>query len=105
VSTDAVINWISLSRKRGFCPVLATQRLSKLHKDAAAELNNKLIGRTGLDIDMDRAAKELGFDKEKRQTLSRLEPGQFYAYGPAISSEVTTVIRAKCRPRIPSLAR
>jgi hypothetical protein len=88
-STPAVINFISLARKRGFCPVLATQRISKLNKDAAAELNNKLIGRTGLDVDVKRAGDELGFDKEKRQTLPRLEPGTFYVYGPAISPEVT----------------
>jgi DNA helicase HerA-like ATPase len=34
-------------RKRGFCAVAATQRLSKLHEGRAAECNNKLIGRTG----------------------------------------------------------
>lgn len=88
VSGKAVINFISLARKRGFCPILATQRISKLHKDAAAELNNRLIGRTGLDVDIKRAGDELGFDKEKRATLKHLEPGQFYVFGPAISREV-----------------
>jgi hypothetical protein len=91
VSTNAVIDFISLSRKRGFCPILATQRLSKLNKDAAAELNNKMIGRTGLDVDMDRAAKELGFDKDKRRTLAQLGDGEFYVFGPAISREVTII--------------
>ena len=36
-SASAVIDLATRGRKRGFCAVLATQRLSKLHKDAAAE--------------------------------------------------------------------
>lgn len=88
-AAEAVIDLATRGRKRGYCAVLATQRLSKLHKDAAAECNNKLIGRTGLDIDMKRAAEELGFtSKEQYLSLRKLEPGEFYAYGPAISSEV-----------------
>lgn len=86
---NAVIGLASLGRKRGFGAVLATQRISKLHKDAAAECNNKLIGRTGLDIDRKRAGEELGFSsKEDTLSLRTLEPGEFYAFGPAISSEV-----------------
>jgi DNA helicase HerA-like ATPase len=46
-----VIALMSQGRKRGYCGILATQRLSKLHKDAAAECNNVLIGRTWLDVD------------------------------------------------------
>ncbi len=90
-SGEAVIALCTQGRKRGFCAVLATQRISKLHKDAAAELLNKMIGRTGLDIDMDRAAKELGFDKESRAKLAKLDPGQFFVYGPAISNTVALV--------------
>jgi uncharacterized protein len=86
---DAVLSLASLGRKRKFCAVLATQRISKLHKDAAAELNNKLIGRTGLDIDRKRAGEELGFtSKEQFLSLRTLKPGEFYAFGPAISDEV-----------------
>lgn len=89
---EAVIDLATRGRKRGFCAVLATQRLSKLHKDAAAECNNKLVGRTGLDIDMKRAAEELGFtSKEQYLSLRSLAPGEFYAFGPAISMEVTKV--------------
>jgi hypothetical protein len=88
----AVIDLATRGRKRGYCAVLATQRLSKLHKDAAAECNNKLIGRTGLDIDRKRAAEELGFtSKEATLALRHLEPGEFFAFGPAISPEVTKV--------------
>ena len=89
---SAVIDLATRGRKRGYCAVLATQRLSKLHKDAAAECNNKLIGRTGLDIDRKRAAEELGFtSKEATLALRQLGPGEFFAFGPAISSEVTKV--------------
>ncbi len=83
-STQAVISLCTQGRKRGFAAVLATQRIAKLHKDAAAELLNKLIGRTGLDVDVRRAGDELGFDKEQRGKLKFLRPGQFYAFGPAI---------------------
>jgi hypothetical protein len=37
-STEAVISLMSQGRKRGYTGIIATQRLSKLHKDAAAEL-------------------------------------------------------------------
>lgn len=89
---EAVIDLATRGRKRGFCAVLATQRISKMHKDAAAEMNNKLIGRTGLDIDRKRAAEELGFtSKEESLALRNLAPGRFFAFGPAISEVVTEV--------------
>jgi hypothetical protein len=88
-AAGAVIDLATRGRKRGYCAILATQRISKLHKDAAAECNNKLIGRTGLDVDMKRAADELGFtSREQTYSLRQLEPGEFYAFGPAISLEV-----------------
>lgn len=91
-SAGAVIDLCTRGRKRGFSAILATQRLSKLHKDAAAELNNKLIGRTGLDVDRKRAGEELGFTtKEQLLSLRQLEPGAFYAFGPALSLEVVQV--------------
>jgi len=91
-SASSVIDLMTRGRKRGFCGVLATQRLSKLHKDAAAECNNKLIGRTGLDVDRKRASEELGFtSKEDERSLRYLDPGQFYAFGNAISKEILAV--------------
>lgn len=98
-STDAVIAVCTQGRKRGFCPVLATQRISKLHKDAAAELLNKLVGRTALDVDMKRAGDELGMDREQRLTLRDLAPGEFYAYGPALGGRVQRVTSAPVRTR------
>lgn len=90
-STESVIALCTQGRKRGFCAVLATQRISKLHKDAAAELLNKLIGRTGLDVDVKRAGDELGLNTETRRDLRTLKPGEFYAYGPAIANEIQVV--------------
>lgn len=86
-SAKAVIDLMTRGRKRGFCGVLATQRLSKLHKDACAESLNKLIGRTSLDIDRKRAADELGFiGKQDTLSLRDIRPGGFYAYGPALKA-------------------
>ena len=91
-SAQAVIDLSSRGRKRGLCAVLATQRLSKLHKDAAAELLNKLIGRTGLDVDVKRAADELGMSlREAMPVLRGLDPGEFFAFGPALTKAVTRV--------------
>lgn len=91
-SAGAVIDLMTRGRKRGFCGILATQRISKLHKDAAAEANNKLIGRSALDVDMKRASDELGFSsREEQMRLRTLKPGEFYAFGPALSDVVTPV--------------
>lgn len=93
-AAGAVIDLATRGRKRGYCAVLATQRISSISKNAIAQCNNKMIGRTGLDVDMKRASEELGFtSKDQYMSLRRLEPGEFFAFGPAISKEVirTTV--------------
>jgi hypothetical protein len=90
-ATWAVESLASKGRKRGQRLVLASQRISKLSKNAAAECNNKLIGRASQDIDMKRAGDELGFSKEKLTQLRQLKPGEFFAFGPAISDEVIKV--------------
>lgn len=92
-SAGAVIDLMTRGRKRGFCGVLATQRISKLHKDAAAEANNKLIGRSALDVDMKRAADELGLaGREEQARLRSLRPGHFFAFGPAVSEAVVEIV-------------
>ena len=83
-SGEAIARLMSAGRKRGFCGVLATQRISKLHKDVAAEANNMLIGRARQDVDRKRAAEELGFvTREDQMQLRTLAPGEFFAFGPA----------------------
>ena len=95
VSTSAVIDLMTRGRKRGFCGVLATQRISQLHKSAAAECNNRLIGRTALDIDQQRAAKAIGLkaNQQTEQELRELGDGEFFAWGPAISGSSKGVLR------------
>lgn len=89
-SMQAVIDLCTRGRKRGYCAILATQRLSKLNKDAAAELNNKMIGRTSLDVDVKRTASELGMNyNDAKHMLRLLDDGEFYVFGPAISQEVS----------------
>lgn len=87
-SSQAVIDLATRGRKRGYCLCLATQRIAKLNKDAAAEMLNKLIGLTVLDVDVKRSVDELGFNTVERRTeLRELEPGQFFAFGPAFSGK------------------
>lgn len=103
-SAGAVIDLATRGRKRGFCCVLATQRLSKLHKDAAAEMANKMIGRTGLDIDVKRAADELGMSgRVAVEELRNLEPGEFYVFGPALTKQVTSVKVGPVHTRHPKI--
>ncbi len=88
-SLGAVIDLATRGRKRGLAMLGATQRLSKLHKDVAAELLNKMIGRTGLDVDMKRAADELGMTSTDARALRDLDPGEWFVYGPALTRSVT----------------
>jgi len=83
-SSEAVISLMSQGHKRGFAGIIATQRLSKLHKDAAAEANNVIIGRTWLDADQVRAGDALGLSKADRLKLRDVGQGEFYAFGPAL---------------------
>lgn len=88
-SSQAVIDVATRGRKRGLCLLAATLRVSSLNKDVAAETLNKMIGRTGLDIDVKRAADDLGMNiKEATPLLRNLEPGEFFVYGPALSRAV-----------------
>lgn len=104
-SAPAVIDLCARGRKRGLCPILATQRLSKLHKDAAAELRNVLVGATGLDIDQQRAGDVLGFGKAERLALRDLKWREFFAYGPALSPGVVKVTIGATKTKNPPTGR
>lgn len=105
-STSAVIEMASLGRKRGFCLIPVTQRVSKLSKDVAAECNNKLMGRASLDLDRKRTADELGIsNKEEILALRNLEPGEFFAFGPALSNEVIRLKVGEVKTSIPKAGR
>ena len=105
-ATSAVIDLCTRGRKRSFAAILATQRLAKLHKDAAAECMNKLMGRTTLDIDRKRAGEEIGFtDRQQVLGIRDLEAGEFYAYGPAMSKDVRRVVVGKIETTHPDIGR
>lgn len=89
-STDAIITLMSQGRKRGYAGILATQRLSKIHKDAIAETNNVFIGRTWLDNDQIRAGDLLGMGKADRLKLRDIAAGEFFAFGPALTIDGVT---------------
>jgi hypothetical protein len=91
---DAVVDMASRGRKRGLALLAATQRIGKLHKSVAAELKNKLIGAAGLDVDVKRAAFDLGMTpKDALAALRVLKPGEFYAFGPAFHQVNPRVMR------------
>jgi hypothetical protein len=90
-AAEAVIAVSTQGRKRGFCPIVCTQRLSKLDKDVSATLRNRFFGMTGEDLDIKRVGDILGFDKDGRATLPLLNPGEFYAFGPAVSRQIVLV--------------
>jgi hypothetical protein len=97
-SSDAVALLGSKGRKRGYCLLAATQRLSKLSKDVAAECRNQFIGLMNLDVDLKRAADMLGFPKDRWQELRDLSPpgreGEFFCFGPALNVRQVTKMRS-----------
>lgn len=85
LSLRAMNELASAGRKRGFRLVAASQRITKIHNDTIADLKTRFIGGATLDTDQQRAADELGFaTKAERVALRDLDPGEFYAYGPAV---------------------
>jgi uncharacterized protein len=91
VAADAMVNLTTRGRKRGFCAVWATQRLANVNKDATSMLLNRLVGGTFEDVDIKRALDLLSVPSEEKhqvsQQLKTLDPGQFFAFGRAVSKE------------------
>lgn len=50
-----MVDLTTRGRKRGFCPIWATQRLANLDKQASSNLLNRLVGGTFEDVDIKRA--------------------------------------------------
>jgi len=97
-SAEAVIDLCTRGRKRGFCAVLATQRVSNLDKQAAAQCTNVMVGPTFQDIDRRRSVEILGADsrtaeRELKAGLMRLKPGDFWCMGRAFSQQARTLVR------------
>ena len=87
LARSAVRSLMSAGRKRGIGGILATQRISKIDKDAIADARNVFIGGTTLDIDQRRAGDILGMSKAESVTLRDLEPGTFFTFGPAVEGK------------------
>ena len=108
LSLAAMTNLMCRGRKRGLAGVIATQRLAKLAKNVAAEASNFLMGRTFLDIDMQRAADLLGMERRQAETIRDLERGRFLGLGPAISRRPVPVrigtVRTGARSMVQSLS-
>ncbi|ALJ14096.1 ATP-binding protein [Sphingopyxis macrogoltabida] len=95
-SLQAMQNLMCRGRKRGLAGIIATQRLSKLHKNVAAEASNFLLGRTFLDIDINRAVDLLGLARQDGERVRNLVRGHFLALGPAISRRPMMVTVGPC---------
>ncbi|MEL7706979.1 ATP-binding protein [Citromicrobium bathyomarinum] len=91
MTLSAMTNLMCRGRKRGLAGIVATQRLAKLAKNVAAEASNFLMGRTFLDIDMQRAADLLGMDRRQAERIRDLQRGHFLGLGPAISRRPVSV--------------
>lgn len=97
VAGDAMADMASRGRKRGYCIVLATQRVSKLNNNVAALCENILVGRT-TQIDQSRAAKMLNIAgnsnvAEFSKAIGRVKDGQFFAWGRAFGLEEPTLFQ------------
>lgn len=91
-SKKPMLDVCARGRKRGICPVVATQRVSQIHKGVVGHLQNHCVGLTTLDIDLERAADLLGIKLGRAtEVLRNLEPGEFLTYGPALGYTVHTV--------------
>lgn len=95
VASEPMSALATRGRKRGYCAVMATQRLGKFSKDVAGECKNVMIGATFLDIDQERAAQALGVARADFKAFSLqlklMQPGTFYALGRAVALERTLV--------------
>ncbi len=91
LTLTAMTNLMCRGRKRGLAGIVATQRLAKLAKNVAAEASNFLMGRTFLDIDMQRAADLLGMDRKQAERIRDLQRGHFLGLGPAVSRRPVAV--------------
>lgn len=94
VALNAMADLASRGRKRGYCAVLATQRLAKLQKNVAAECQNVLVGRT-TQVDQSRAADVLNISGKAARDdfareIGRMPTGDFFAYGLAFHRELPT---------------
>lgn len=97
IGVSTLTDLCARGRKRGIAPIIATQRLAKLSASVTSELQNFLIGLNVQDRDVARAAKLLGFSAKHADRLRLIDPGEFFAMGPALSR---SAVLAKIDPTI-----
>jgi hypothetical protein len=92
-SGEAIIRLALQGRKRTFGLILATPRLSGISTDARGMLNNWLLGRASQKVDKQAAAEQLGVtnSSDEARGLAKLQPGNFWCFGPALDSEPALV--------------
>ena len=90
-AASALTDLVMRGAKRGYGAVFASQRLALLSNSLTSQCSNRIIGFHSLGNDVKRAGDELGFTKREADALRDLEPGHFYAFGPAISRRVVRV--------------
>ena len=105
----AVVDVMGRGRKRGLAGVLATQRLARLAKSVTSEVSNHLVGLNTQDLDIKRAAEQIGWDARKAfDRLPMLQPGEFVAAGRAFSTQPAQVkvgsIRSEHKGAAPPMA-
>ncbi len=91
VAAEPLRDLAARGRKRHLCLIVATQRLAELSKSVTSLMQNRIIGGMFEDVDIKRAAENLGILPADYRTfahqLRTLEPGTFWALGRAISKE------------------
>ncbi|HVI07023.1 MAG TPA: DUF87 domain-containing protein, partial [Candidatus Binatia bacterium] len=91
IASDWVKALSTRGRKRGLCPIYATQRLSEFSKGASSMCLNRLVGGTFEDVNVARAIDTLSIPSAEKgdfkKEIKLLEPGFFYGLGRAISKE------------------
>lgn len=85
-SVGAMADLMTRGRKRGLGAILATHRLARLAKSVVSPVLNFMVGQNTLDLDIRRAAENIGWDARKAfDRLPALSPGDFIAAGPGFS--------------------
>ena len=85
-ASESMASLASRGRKRGYCPVFATQNIAKFSNQVASECQNLMIGRT-TQLYQKRAADLLNLPKSGKERedfmreLGRFGDGQFVAWG------------------------
>jgi hypothetical protein len=105
----AVVDLMGRGRKRGLVGVLATQRLARLAKSVTSEVSNFLIGLNTQDLDIKRAADQIGWEARRAfDRLPLLQPGEFIAVGRAFSRQPSKLkvgaIRSEHKGATPAIA-